>query len=69
MFVITLLAVLVISVFVAGMLPLFSTAKLFDITVNESAAEAYLPEGHVGEWVAITDRRSRTSSRSPWLRW
>ena len=55
MFVITLLAVLAIGVFVVGMLPHFSTAKLFDIAVNESAggASAFLPEGYIGVWAAF----------------
>ena len=55
MFVITLLAVLAIGVFVAGMLPHFSTANLFDIAVNDSAAgaSAFLPEGYLGVWAAF----------------
>ena len=55
MFVITLLAVLAIGVFVVGMLPHFSTAKLFDIAVNASAvgASAFLPEGYIGVWAAV----------------
>lgn len=55
MFVITLLAVLAIGVFVVGMAPHFSTANLFDIAVNESAAgaSAFLPEGYVGVWAAF----------------
>ena len=55
MFVITLLAVLAIGVFVAGMLPHFSAANLFDIAVNENAAgaSAFLPEGYLGVWAAF----------------
>ena len=55
MFAITLLAVLAIGVFVAGMLPHFSAANLFDIAVNENAAgaSAFLPEGYLGVWAAF----------------
>ena len=55
MFVITVLAVLAIGVFVAGMLPHFDAANLFDIAVNESAAGAgaFLPQGYLGVWAAF----------------
>ena len=55
MFAITVLAVLAIGVFVAGMLPHFDAGNLFDIAVDESAAgaSAFLPEGYLGVWAAF----------------
>ena len=52
---ITILAVLAILVFLAGMLPHFESANLFDIAVNPRAAgaSAFLPEGYVGIWAAL----------------
>ena len=55
MFVITVLAVLAIVVFVAGMLPHFDAANLLDIAADESAAgaSAFLPHGYLGVWAAF----------------
>ena len=54
-FAITAVAVVGIGVFVAGMLPHFSTDNLFDIAVNEGAlgSSRFLPEGIFGVWAAF----------------
>ncbi len=55
MFVITLLAVVALLVFIAGMLPHFDHANLFDIAANPEAAGAslFLPQGYLGIWAAL----------------
>ncbi len=55
MFVITLLAVAALLVFIAGMLPHFDHARLFDIAANPGAAgsSSFLPQGYLGIWAAL----------------
>lgn len=55
MLVITGIAVLALLVFIAGMIPHFDSANLFDIAINENAAgaSAFFPEGWLGVWAAI----------------
>ncbi|MEE4662109.1 MAG: amino acid permease, partial [Halieaceae bacterium] len=55
MLVITGFAVLALLVFIAGMLPHFDTANLFDIAINEQAtgSSRFLPQGYIGIWAAL----------------
>lgn len=54
MFVITAVAVVALLLFVAGMVPYFDSANLFDIPVGKSlGASTFLPHGYFGIWAAV----------------
>ncbi|HKH11493.1 MAG TPA: ethanolamine permease [Rubrobacter sp.] len=54
MFAITAIAVVALVVFVAGMIPFFDPANLFNIAPTDAAgASTFLPFGYVGIWAAF----------------